>query len=294
VGPARRWLFLWHDVRNFVRRVYEGAVEANVSFLASGLAFDALLAAVPLVLVALSLVGYVLSARAAAARLDPAAYLQQLLPDYGTGSAASPFAPVLHLAESVVRQRGRLTLVGLPLFVWFAAGLFGSLRTALCEIFDTRETRSWLRGKILDVGLVVATGVLVTANLALSEGLLQLEGRHGFVAFFGAQLLAFAFLVALFAMIFKYAPAHRVRWDTALVAALVCAVGFDVARAGLAVYFRHLVRPDRLVSDATLGALFLFVAWVYYLTFVFLIGAQIAQVYELRRRQAAQRTVLFD
>jgi membrane protein len=294
VGPARRWLFLWHDVRNFVRRVHEGAVESNVSFLASGLAFDALLAAVPLVLVALSLVGYVLSARAAAARLDPAAYLRQLLPDYGTGSAGNPFAPVLHLAESVVRQRGRLTLVGLPLFVWFAAGLFGSLRTALCEIFDTRETRSWLRGKILDVGLVVATGVLVTANLALSEGLLQLEGRHGFVAFFGAQLLAFAFLVALFAMIFKYAPAHRVRWDTALVAALVCAVGFDVARAGLAVYFRHLMRPDRLVSDATLGALFLFVAWVYYLTFVFLIGAQIAQVYELRRRQAAQRTVLFD
>jgi hypothetical protein len=30
------------------------------------------------------------------------------------------------------------------------------------------------------------------------------------------------------------------------------------------------------------------------MTFVFLLGGQIAQVYELRRRQAAQRTVLFD
>jgi len=46
------------------------------------------------------------------------------------------------------------------------------------------------------------------------------------------------------------------------------------------------------VSDRTLGAIILFVGWVYYMTFVFLIGGQIAQVYELRRRQALQRAVL--
>ncbi len=288
----RRWLFLWHDVRNFVRRVYEGAVEANVPFLASGLAFDALLAAIPLVLVILSIAGSVLNARAAAARVDLAVYLQGLLPEYGRGAGADPFAPVVHLVETVAHSRGRLTLVGLPLFVWFATRLFGSLRAALCEVFDTRETRSWLRGKAYDAVLVVATGLLSAVYTALSVGLLSVEGRHGFVEFFAAQILAFAFLVGLFVMIFKYAPAHRVRWDTALVAGLVCAVCFEVARTALGIYFRTFVRPGQLVSDATLGALILFVAWVYYLTFVFLIGAQIAQVYELRRRQTAQRAVL--
>ena len=95
-------------------------------------------------------------------------------------------------------------------------------------------------------------------------------------------------------IVFKYAPAHRVRWDTALVAALSCAVGVEVAKQVLSFYFQHFVRPDRLVSDATLGALILFVGWVYYMTLVFLIGGQIAQVYELRRRQAAQRALLRD
>ena len=261
-------------------------------FLASGLAFDVLLAAIPLFLVVLSLAGYALNARAAAERVDPAVYLRHLLPDYGTGAAADPFAPIVHLAQAAVRSRARLTLVGLPLFVWFATRLFGSLRAALCEVFDTSETRSWLRGKASDALLVVATGVLFAANTLLSELLVASEGRLGFVAFFAAQLLAFAVLVCLFVMIFKYAPAHRVRWDTALLAALVCAVGFELARAALGLYFRGFVRPDQLVSDATLGALILFVAWVYYQTFVFLIGAQIAQVYELRRRQAAQRAVL--
>ena len=286
----RRWIFVWHDVRGFIRRVYEGAVESKVPFLASGLAFDALLAAVPFGAVVLALVGHVLNANAAALRLDLSDYLAYLLPSYGAGP--SPFEPLIRLAEGVVRSRGRLSLVGLPLFVWFATRLFGSLRAALCEVFDTRETRSWLRGKLSDAGLVLVTGLLFAASLVLSEGAGVVARHLGFLEYFAAQLAAFAFLIALFVMIFKYGPAHRVRWDTAMVAAVTCALGFDFAKELLSVYFRSLVRPEQLVSDATLGAIILLVAWVYYMTFVFLIGGQIAQVYELRRRQAAQRAVL--
>jgi membrane protein len=269
-------------------------MEANVPFLASGLTFDALLAAIPFVFVILALIGYVLNARASASQLDLAAYLRQLLPSYEPQHGADPFAPIITLAEGVVHARGKFTLVGFPLFVWFSTRLFGSLRAALCEVFDTRESRSFVRGKAYDAGLVFATGLLFAANTLLSEGLLGFEERIGFAGFFGAQILAFAFLIALFMMVFKYAPSHHVRWDTALVAAAACAVGFEIAKEALSVYFRHFVRPDQLVSDATLGAIILFVGWVYYMTFVFLIGAQIAQVYELRRRQAAQRAVLKD
>jgi len=38
--------------------------------------------------------------------------------------------------------------------------------------------------------------------------------------------------------------------------------------------------------------LLLFVLWTYYMAFVFLIGGQIAQTYELVRRQRAQKLVL--
>ena len=287
-----RWVFAWHDVRNFVRRVWQGADEANIPFLASGLAFDFLLAAVPFVVVVLALVGYVLNANAVASRLDLSSYLRHLFPSYGARLGAGPFEPVIRMAEDVVRSRGKLSLVGFPLFVFFATRLFGSLRAALCEVFDTTETRSFLRGKLSDAVLVCATALLVTLNVALSEGI-GLAVRHlHFVEYFAAQLLAFAFLIALFVMIFKYAPARRVRWDTALVAAAACAVGFDVAKELLGAYFRAFMSPDQLTGNATLAAIILMVAWVYYMTFVFLVGAQIAQVYQLRRRQTAQRAVL--
>lgn len=290
-----RWRFLWHDVRNFVRRVYQGAAESNVPFLASGLTFDALLAAVPFALLLLSLVGHVLSSYAGAEQLDIRAYLERLLPAHGEAGGRDPFEPVVRLAEGVVQSRATLSILGLPLFVWFSTRLFGSLRAALCEVFDTEETRSWLRGKLQDVALVLATGLLFVANTALTEGIAVIARNSagvGFVAFFGAQLLGFAFILALFVMVFRFAPARRIRWDSALVAAVACSLGFEVAKQLLSIYFEKFVRPDQLVSDATLGAILLFVGWMYYMTFVFLIGGQIAQVYELRRRQAAQRAIL--
>ena len=96
----------------------------------------------------------------------------------------------------------------------------------------------------------------------------------------------------LFVVVFRVAPARRVHWDTALVAALICALGFEVAKYLLALYFQTLARPDAFTSNRTLGAALLFVVWTYYMAFVFLVGGQIAQVYELRRRQAAQRLLL--
>lgn len=291
-----RWLFVWHDVRGFVRRVYEGADESNVPFLASGLTFDALLAAIPLVLLVLSLLGTLLSAGAGAQQVELGEYLRRFLP-VRTRAGADPFEPVLLLLERVVASRETLGILGIPLFVWFSTRLFGSLRAALNEVFDTEERRSWLRGKLTDIALVLVTGLLFVANTALSEGVAVLARRNlsfGFLEFFGAQLLAFVFVVILFVVVFRYAPARSIRWDTALVAALTCSVLFEVAKQLLSVYFAEAVRPDTLVSDRTLGAILLFVGWTYYMTLVFLVGGEVAQVYELRRRQAAQRALLND
>lgn len=296
VSAGQRLLFAFHDMRNFVVRVYEGALEDNVPFLASGLTFDALLAAIPLALLVLALIGHFLSAGALARQVEVHEYLLRLLPARPEGGGPDPFAPIVTLAEGVVKSRGTLGLLGVPLFIWFSTRLFGSLRAALCQVFDTEETRPFLVAKVYDAGLVVATGVLFVANTVFTEGVALLMRRQGvsFLEYFAAQLIGFGFLVALFAMVFKYAPAHRVRWDTAVVAGLTCSFFVEVAKQALAIYFQRVVRPDRLVSDATLGAIILFVGWVYYMTVVFLVGGQVAQVYEFRRRQAAQRAILSD
>lgn len=288
--------FVWHDVRSFVGRVYEGAAEANVPFLASGLTFDALLAAVPFVFLLLSVAGYVLSARAGRLDLQIHEYLMQFLPSAAQRGPSDPFAPAVRLIEGVVAQRSTLGLLGVPLFIWFSTRLFGSLRATLCEVFDIDETRSWLKGKVHDVLLVLVTTSLLLVNTLLSEGLeLLLRYRPLGVNLFGflsAQIVAFAVVLTLFVIVFRYVPARPVRLDTALLASVICALGFEVAKHLLGLYFQNMVRPDSLVSDATVGGILLFVVWTYYMCFVFLVGGQIAQTYELMRRQRAQRLVL--
>jgi len=285
--------FVWHDVRHFAYRVYEGAADSRIAFLASALAFDALLAAIPFVLLLLAVAGSILSAGAGRAQIALHDYLHTFFPsDPGRQSA---FEPIITIIERIAGERRQLELVGLPLFVWFATRLYSSLRAALCEIFDVEETRSWIRGKSVDIGLVLLTTALGVANSVLSEGVTVMARTRpgfGFLAYFGAQLVAFVVILVLFVAIFRLAPAHPVKWDTALVAALVCAVSFEVARQVLSLYFENMVHFETIVRNATLAAVLLFVFWTYYVTFVFLIGAQIAQVYELRRRQAAQRVLL--
>jgi membrane protein len=291
---ADRALFFWHDVRNFARRVFEGAIESNVPFLASGLAFDALLAAIPFILLLLSVVASVLNASAGRAQVEIHDYLLRLLPE---GADRGAIAPVLRLIEGLVRERGTLRLVGIPLFVWFSTRLYSSLRACLCEVFDVEETRTWVRGKLVDAALVVVTTLLFVLNTGISEGvtvMARASVRFGFVEFFGAQVLAFAVVLALFVLLFRVAPARPVRWDTAFVAALITSVGFEVAKQVLSIYFENMMRPDQIVRNATVGALLLLVFWTYYITFVFLMGAQIAQVYDLRRRQTQQRILLHD
>jgi membrane protein len=293
--PLDRARFMWHDVRGFVVRVWEGANEANVPFLASGLSFDALLAAIPFVFLLLSVAGYILSSQAGTAQVDIDEYLQQILPNSRMG-AANPFDPVMMLLSRAIQARGTLGLIAVPAFVWFSTRLFGSLRAALNEVFDTRETRSWLMGKVQDIGLVVVTTLLFVINVLLGQGI-EILAEHNivgldFLPFLAAKILAFASAVVVFVVIFRYAPAHRLRRDTAIFAALICAGGFELAKYLLGIYIRTMMRPNALVSDATIAAVLLFVVWTYYMSFVFLIGGQIAQVYDLRRRMGQQRLLL--
>jgi len=283
------------DVRGFVRRVYEGAAEANVPFLASGLTFDALVAAVPFLFLLISVVGYVLSAQADRAQIELGDYLRRFLPNAPPGVTNDPFRPIVELFERLIAQRGTFGLLGVPLFVWLSTRLFGSLRAALNEVFDTDDRRPWLRGKAEDIVMVLIVTILFVVNTALGQGVEILAGLYpslGFLQFLVAQFLAFAGMVILFVLIFRYTVSYRIRRDTALFAALVCALGFELARLLLGVYVRTFMTAGSLVGDATVAAILLFVLWTYYMAVVFLMGGQVAQVYELRRRQAEARWLL--
>lgn len=293
----------WHrSVTGVVRRTFEAAVEDNIPFLASALSFDLLLTAIPFVILLLGAVGYLVQHQIASQQMELHQLLEQFLPPHARVHGVDAFAQVEQAFADVVARRGKLTLVGVPLFLWFSTRLFGGLRVALNEVFDTDESRPWAVAKLTDLVMVLVTGSMFVASALLSAGVSYVEawsvatlGRNFVLDWFwrfSITVAAFSFSTALFFLIFKFMPSRRIYWRTALVAAMFCGLAFELAKQLYAYYLTRFATLDRIASDANVVAFFLFLVWVYYTAYVFLLGGEVAETYDLVRLRRSQRVGL--
>lgn len=280
----RGWAF---SPLGFVRRVLTGAYEDKILFLGSAMAFDALVAALPLTLLLLSALGYFVH-QGDEPMQDILALLDRLLPRRQGGGPDGPLHRAEQLLQAVVESRGQFTTLGVPLFLVLATRFFSGARAALNEVFDTSETRSYLRGKLVDLFLVIVTLVLVVANAYVT-----VQFPHDvWLGRFLSTLSTYGLGVMLFFIIYAVAPTRAMRWDTILVAAAVASLGFEVAKRLYSVYLTKFTTIDQLISNANFIALLLLVLWVYAMACVFLLGGEVAETYDLARRQREQRAIL--
>jgi len=281
----------WHQsVRGVVRRTLEAAFEDNIPFLASALAFDLLLTAIPFLALLLALIGYLVQHQLTTHQLQLSELVERFLPPAPDAAGGGAFEQVERVLSGVVAQRARLTLFGVPLFLWFSTRLFGGLRAALDEVFDTEENRPWPMAKLIDLGMVFTTAALLVASTLLPA----FEARRAteWASRFGLEVLAFAFSTLLFFLVFKILPSRRIYWRTALIAATFCALAFEVAKRLYTLYLARFVTFDRVASDANALAFLLFFLWIYFTAYVFLLGGEVAETYDLIRMRRAQRVVL--
>lgn len=289
----------WHDsIPGIVRRTVEAAYEDNIPFLAGGLSFDLLLTTIPFIVLLLAVASYLVHHQITTHPVSLHELLVRFIPTGSDGSESGAFEAVERVLASELGRRGSLTAVGLPLFLWFSTRLFGGLRAALNEVFDTDESRPVLVAKLLDLLLVCVTGVFLIANGVLSAYQARnapVIGENFLVSWvwrLSVEMIAFGLGIGMFFVVFKLLPSRRIDWRTAVVAAAFCSLGFEVAKWLYALSVAKFVTFDRLASDANAVAVFLFLLWVYYTAFLFLLGGEVAETYDLIRMRRAQRVRL--
>jgi membrane protein len=284
-------------VRDYARRVWGNSAEDNIFFLASGVAFNILLAAIPFFLLLISGLGYALNMSPSASLVNVSTLLDRFLPPE-SGTARSF---VQSLLVDVIRGRGRVGLYGAIGFIWFSTRLFGSLRSVLASVFDIDRDRGIIAGKLFDAGVTVASTVLVVAYTALSAYLAIATTRGaqlladlgverntmGTLVYTSGRALAFIVIGLMFFCLYKYLPSRRIRTQKAVVSATVAAVLFETARMAFRVYIRHF-NPGSVYTGA-LAAFVIIILWIYYAALVFVIGGEFGQVYELRRVRRLQQ-----
>lgn len=283
----------------------QAADENNVPFLASALTFDGLLASVPLILLLFAGLAQILQAIANTGPIDPQALFERFLPPHSQ-FAVDPFETIEKVLGRVTEVGNSLSLVAVPAFIWFSTRLFAGLRTSLNSIFDVSIRPShkgiiarFLLNKLRDLGMVLMTLTIFLGSIALSTGMTLLQsyttarGRPVLSTLerWGAEGLAFVFLLVLFFLLYRFASIRKIGWRAALVAAGFMSVAFEIAKRLYALYLRGAAGYGTAAADATLGAAVLFIVWLYYSALVFLLGAVVAETWELRAMQRVQRGI---
>jgi membrane protein len=281
----------------------------NLPLLASALTFDALLAIIPLAILIVALLSWLLSSTALGASA-PGDLFARFLPAHAHGVATDPFTLTEHLLAKIEGwNQSRLTWVAVPLFVWFSSRLFAAVRICLSQVFQVRQRpvrghfvwsyiAGYLLAKAQDVAIALIVMVLAIANTVTTGSLgiaaapgVKSDPRWSFLLTaggqWGARGVAFLFGIALFVLLYRYASPKRLAWSGALIASAVATLGFELAKRLYGLYLVSVPHGGQYAIDADLGAALLFILWLWYMSFVFLIGAAVADVWDHARQARA-------
>jgi membrane protein len=293
--------FGW-TIRDYAKRVWDNAGEDNVLFLAGGIAFNILLAAVPFVLLLVWFLTYLLNKSSANANEVVLHYLDRVLPSHQE-MVDSPYHKLLSDLLKGHAQLGIWSSVG---FVWFSTRLFGSMRTVLASVFDIESERGIIEGKIFDIKITVVATLLITANTLISTYVLLATNNSvqvledlgirsdvmGQAKAYGSRVVAAVILATMFFACYKFLPIRRVRTKTAWMAAAFTTVMFELAKVIFNTYVSSF-NPSSLYTG-TVAGIVVVVFWVYYAALIFILGGEFGQVYELRRTRKRQREVFME
>jgi len=241
----------------------------------AALAFYCAFSIAPLLVILLTVTGWIVGAEAAYGGLS-----SQLTALFGKATSGV----LLHAVRSSQTADGTVaTIVSAFTLLLGATTVFNALEAALEQIWGARDLvpkgwRGWIRTRILSFGLILAVGFLLLVSLSLTTALTALREAIGrrfteFVALAGIIdfVISVGLVTGLIALIYRYMPARRMQWRPILWGALVTALLFHLGRWGIAWYLGRSTQPTAFGAAASFAAMLL---WLYYSAQIFLLGAE--------------------
>ena len=210
--------------------------------LAASIAYHVLFSIFPLAIVLAGASGVVLSATGSQGRAVDT--IVGSVPLSGDGRDQ-----LRHLLLGATGNLSALGLIGVVGLVYSASGMMAAIRTALNAAWDVEEVRPFLRGKLVDLGLVFLVALLSLGSLGATVAL-HVIGGGGWVVVSIAVPLVLGFAIVLF--LYRVVPAAEVRLGDIWPAALFVAVAFTAAENLFALYvgpLRQLQRNLRLARS---------------------------------------------
>ncbi|HUB16789.1 MAG TPA: YihY/virulence factor BrkB family protein [Acetobacteraceae bacterium] len=261
--------------RSIVAFLEDGALSKGAA-----IAFYAVLAVGPILLIITALAGFIYGdAAARGALLDK---LSAVMGERTAGFLQSAVKSAGNHGEGITA-----TVIGVVSLLLTATGVFGELQTALNAIWRAEPKgstmRQLLRSRLLSLALVLVLALVLIVSLVLSALISGLQHRMDGVmpmppALLGAVnfVVSLMLLSALIAAVYKVLPDRDLDWRDVAAGAAVTALLITLGKVAIGAYIGGSATISGYgAAGSVIAALF----WIYYSVQIFLLGAEFTRVY---------------
>jgi membrane protein len=267
---SREWLIYG---RRVLRLTYAGVRSNHTSQLAAGLSYYFILSLFPLLI-----------AFAAGLALVPLPHLfDQILTLMARFIPPDSMGLLRRVLRDVITPHGGSILsVGIVATIWAASGGVAALVEAVNVAYSLPDNRSYVRKRLLAIGLMFAVGALAALALALmvvGPGFGRwLAGKAGLGGVFVALwpylrwTLSIACAVLSIELIYMFAPSERRPFRSTLPGAVIALLTWVALSSALGLYLRNFGKLNK--TYGTLAAAVALLLWLYWTAFSILVGAQ--------------------
>jgi membrane protein len=234
--------------------VHRRYTEIDGDRLSAALTFQAFLAMFPLMLVVVSVVGYI-----ASSGVDIADRVVAELGLSGTGASI-----VTDAVSTASESRRAASIVGLVGLLWSGLALVGALQHSMNRAWGVND-ESTIKARLIGLVWLGGLGVMLLATAALTTVVRWLPGP---LAALGV-VVAFAIDLALWLWTMRVLPRVRMAWRCLLPGAVVGAIGLETLKLVGAYYVPRAVASSSELFGS-LGVVFAILAWLYLFSRLFL------------------------
>jgi membrane protein len=245
----------------WVRRSLSRFVAARGSRQSAAIAYYVLLSLFPLMLVTASIAGLVLKDEGL--RADFVGAFTDALPI--TEGGASDLDASLRGVGASAAGVGLVSLVAL---IWSASGMMGAIRGSLDDIDGDSLRRPFVRGKLVDLAMLLGAAMLLVASAGLTiatrvarQDVADAVGLPGLLYELGRIAVPVAGGTALLVLLLRWAPSAGPPVRDSWPAALVGSAALWALSVGFAAFIQNFGRYN--VVYGSLAAVVVFLVFVY-------------------------------
>ena len=251
------------------------------AFLAQAVAFNALFALFPLVVLVLSVASYIYPN----AQVRVMAFFDTVMPTLHDFIAAN--------LQSYIYGRGISSIIALVFILWSGKNLFMGLTVALDRALNIPKGRPFFHNIALSLVMLPAIGaVLIIAmalpiSVSLGMAIANVADRQ-YLTHFSAYVLSIALVFVISMVLYRFLPNKKLTWGFAVPGATVAAVAWPVLQFAFTQY--TLMVPLAHIYGA-LSVPLVLLLWFYFVGAIFLFGAEFCAAWAARSRRAQPAVV---